>query len=238
LGVVNQCFQQITGINLITYYATILFERLGINDVNSRIIAACNGTEYFMASIVAIFLIERVGRRKLMLWSAVGQCLTMVCLAVLGSIQNSRTSIASAVLLFVFNSIFALGWLGMTWLYPAEIVGLNIRAPANALSTASNWIFNFMVVMVTGPSFANISWGTYIVFAALNAFIIPIVYLFFPETAGRSLEDMDVVFALAYNEGVSPVAVSLRKDVPLAGSPEADEILGLKKRLPQVETKA
>lgn len=95
-----------------------------------------------------------------------------------------------------------------SFIQPAEIVGLRIRAPANALSTASNWIFNFMVVMVTGPSFQNILWGTYIgkntkyfhrlqvtkspetrlVFACLNAFIIPIVYFFFPETAGRSLE--------------------------------------------------
>jgi len=49
------------------------------------------------------------------------------------------------------------------------------------------------------------------------------------ETAGRSLEDMDVVFALAHLEGVSPVKVSLRKDVPLAGSPEADVILGITK---------
>lgn len=49
-----------------------------------------------------------------------------------------------------------------SFVQPAEIVGLRIRAPANALSTASNWIFNFMVVMVTGPSFQNISWGTYI----------------------------------------------------------------------------
>ncbi|KLO19831.1 general substrate transporter [Schizopora paradoxa] len=227
LGVVIQCFQQITGINLITYYATLLFERLGISDVKSRIIAACNGTEYFLASLIAIFIIDRIGRRKLMLFGATGQCLTMVLLAVLGSVDTSATQIISAVLLFVFNSFFAIGWLGMTWLYPAEIVGLRIRAPANALSTASNWIFNFVVVMVTGPSFQNISWGTYIVFASLNAFIIPIVYLFFPETAGRSLEDMDVVFALAYNEGVSPVAVSLRKDVPPAGSAEADEILGL-----------
>jgi len=227
LGVVIQCFQQITGINLITYYATLLFERLGISDVKSRIIAACNGTEYFLASLIAIFIIDRIGRRKLMLFGATGQCLTMVLLAVLGSVDTSATQIVSAVLLFVFNSFFAIGWLGMTWLYPAEIVGLRIRAPANALSTASNWIFNFVVVMVTSPSFQNISWGTYIVFASLNAFIIPIVYLFFPETAGRSLEDMDVVFALAYNEGVSPVAVSLRKDVPLAGSAEADEILGL-----------
>ena len=61
----------------------------------------------------------------------------------------------------------------------------------------------------------------------MNALIIPVVYFFFPETAGRSLEDMDVVFSLAYKEGVSPVKVSLRKDVPLAGSPEADEILGI-----------
>ncbi|KAG9311786.1 general substrate transporter [Chiua virens] len=245
LGVVIQCFQQITGINLITYYATLLFQRLGLSDVTSRIIAAANGTEYFLASFIAIFLIDRIGRRKLMLFGAVGQCLTMVLLAVLGSIQGNSTQVVSSVLLFVFNSFFAVGWLGMTWLYPAEIVGLRIRAPANALSTASNWIFNFMVVMVTGPSFNNISWRTYIgmssfvylcmrdgltplvVFAALNAFIIPIVYVFFPETAGRSLEDMDVIFALAYNEGVSPVAVSLRKDIPAAGSPEADRILGI-----------
>lgn len=110
-----------------------------------------------MASIIAIFLIDRVGRRKLMLFGATGQCLTMVLLAILGAIDNSATQVVSAVLLFVFNSFFAIGWLGMTWLYvskfvymffdvvdqvllqPAEIVGLRIRAPANALSTASNW---------------------------------------------------------------------------------------------------
>ncbi|KAI0092609.1 general substrate transporter [Irpex rosettiformis] len=227
LGVIIQCFQQITGINIITYYATLLFERLGLGDVDSRIIAACNGTEYFLASLVAIFLIDRIGRRRLMLFGSVGQTLTMVLLAILGSIDNSASQVVSSVLLFVFNSFFAVGWLGMTWLYPAEIVGLRIRAPANALATASNWTFNFMVVMVTGPSFNNISWRTYIVFAALNAFIIPVVYWFFPETAGRSLEDMDVVFALAYKEGVSPVQVSLRKDLPAAGTPEADEILGI-----------
>ncbi|PCH41296.1 sugar transporter [Wolfiporia cocos MD-104 SS10] len=228
LGVVNQCFQQISGINLITYYATLLFQRLGLSDTKSRIVAAANGTEYFFASLIAIALIDRIGRRKLMLFGATGQMTTMVLLAILGAINTSGCQIASAVLLFVFNSFFAIGWLGMTWLYPAEIVGLRIRAPANAFSTASNWVFNFMVVMVTGPSFSNIGWKTYVVFAALNAFIIPIVYFFFPETAGRSLEDMDVVFALAYNEGVSPVAVSLRKDVPPAGTPEADEILGVR----------
>ncbi|EEB92131.1 hypothetical protein MPER_09409 [Moniliophthora perniciosa FA553] len=81
--------------------------------------------------------------------------------------------------------------------------------------------------MITGPSFENIDWGTYIIFAVLNALIIPIVYFFFPETAGRSLEDMDVIFALAHIENASPVKVSLRKDIPAAGTPEADRILGV-----------
>lgn len=101
---------------------TLLFERLGLDDVKSRIIAACNGTEYFLASLVAIFLIDRVGRRRLMLWSALGQSLTMVLLAILGAVDNSATQIVSAVLLFVFNSIFALGWLGMTWLYVGYVI--------------------------------------------------------------------------------------------------------------------
>jgi MFS family permease len=112
---------------------------LGLSDTNSRIIAACNGTEYFFASFVGVALIERVGRRRLMLICAVGQSITMILLAILGSISNGAADIVSAVLLFVFNSIFAVGFLGVTWLYAAEIVGLNIRAPANALSTASNW---------------------------------------------------------------------------------------------------
>ncbi|KAH9928045.1 hypothetical protein B0H21DRAFT_762792 [Amylocystis lapponica] len=222
----QECFQQISGINLIT----LLFQRLGLNDVDARIIAAANGTEFFLASLIAIFIIDRVGRRPLMLFGAIGQMLTMVLLAILGSIDNSASEIVSAVLLFVFNSFFAIGWLGMTWLYPAEIVGLRIRAPANAFSTASNWIFNFMVVMVAGPAFTNITWRTYIVFASLNAFIVPVVYFFFPETAGRSLEDMDVIFAIAYNEHVSPVGVSFRKDLPVAGSPEADALLGVDSR--------
>ena len=102
---------------LTTTGQTILFERLGISDVKSRIIAACNGTEYFLASLIAIALIDRVGRRKLMLFGAVGQTGTMILLAILGSIDNSASQIISAVLLFVFNSFFAVGWLGMTWLY-------------------------------------------------------------------------------------------------------------------------
>lgn len=190
-------FQSI-GKRTLTGTQTLLFERLGINDTKSRIIAACNATEYFMASIIAIFIIDRIGRRKLMLFGATGQCLTMVLLAVLGSISNSAARVVSAVLLFVFNSFFAVGWLGMTWLYVRRISTSLPSFPFNhsfceacrdyrpsrqrssqcsfdgtktlkrfrnlslTEAQASNWTWNFLVVMITGPSFANIQWRTYI----------------------------------------------------------------------------
>lgn len=59
-------------------------------------------------------------------------------------VGSKGSGIVAALFLFLFNSFFAVGWLGMTWLYPAEIVPLRIRARANALSTSANWAFNFM----------------------------------------------------------------------------------------------
>jgi len=227
IAITCQMMQQLTGINLVTFYATIVFQRLGLSDVNARITSVANGAEYVLASIAAYYTIDYVGRRQLMLIGAIGQCIVMLLLAVLGYINNTPAQIVSVVLLFGFNTFFAFGWLGLAWLYCAEIAGLRTRAPTNALSTASNWTFNFVVVILVGPAFNNISWRTYIVFAVLNAAIVPVVYFFFPETGGRSLEDLDVVFALAYITGEDPVKVSLRKDVPLAGSREADEILGV-----------
>jgi len=194
LAYTNQMFQQISGINLITYYAAVIYSNLGLSSFLSRLLAALNGTEYFLASWPAVFLVERVGRRRLMLLGAAGQAATMAVLAGVNSQTTKAAQIAGVVFLFVFNTVFAVGWLGMTWLYPAEIVPLRIRAPANALSTSANWIFNFMVVMVTPVAFNNIGWRTYVIFAVINAFMVPCVYFFYPETAYRSLEEMDTIF--------------------------------------------
>ncbi|KAF4535523.1 putative sugar transporter stl1 protein [Lasiodiplodia theobromae] len=203
LAYVNQMFQQISGINLITYYAANIYENyVGLSPFISRILAACNGTEYFLVSWIPVFIIEKFGRRSLMLFGAVGMSLSMVVLAIANSInegksadeRNTAAGIVAAAFLFVFNSFFAVGWLGMTWLYPAEIVPLRIRAPANALATSANWAFNFMVVMITPVAFSSIGYQTYIIFAVINAFIVPVTYFFYPETAYRSLEEMDTIF--------------------------------------------
>ncbi|PKY02699.1 general substrate transporter [Aspergillus campestris IBT 28561] len=199
LAYINQMFQQISGINLITYYAPKLYADIGLGKGNQpKLLAACNGTEYLMAAFIPIFIIEKVGRRPLMLFGAAGMSLSMAVLAGtnyrLTHLGDTQAGIGQAVFLFVFNTFFAIGWLGMTWLYPAEIVPLRIRAPTNALSTSANWIFNFMVVMITPVAFANIGYKTYVIFAVINAFIFPVVYFFFPETRYRSLEEMDNIF--------------------------------------------
>jgi hypothetical protein len=96
---------------------TILFQRLGLSDVNARITAAANGTEYFLASFIAYYAIDYVGRRQLMLIGTIGQCIVMLLLAILGYINDGPAQIVSVVLLFGFNTFFAIGWLGMAWLY-------------------------------------------------------------------------------------------------------------------------
>ena len=94
----------------------------------------------------------------------------------------------------------------MTWLYSAEITSLRIRIQANALSTCSNWLSNFAIVMLTPPLMSGLSWKTYIIFAAFNAMIIPCVYFYFPEPKGRSLEELDVIYASAHKDKVNPVS--------------------------------
>ncbi|KAJ1029672.1 hypothetical protein NDA13_002915 [Ustilago tritici] len=214
LGFVSQMFQQISGINLITYYiGKTLQENLGFSDINSRILAAANGTEYFIASWAAVFFIEKMGRRPLMLGGAAGQCICMIVLAIMDvpSIKNGSTApaVVSVVFYFLFNTSFACGWLGMTWLYPAEITPLAIRAQANGISTSANWIFNFLVVMVTPIMFESIGFRTYVVFAVLNFTILVTTFFIFPETAGRSLEEMSAIFA--HSSKINPYDV-VRKE--------------------------
>ncbi|ROW10272.1 hypothetical protein VMCG_01923 [Cytospora schulzeri] len=215
LGYVNQMFQQISGINIITYYAATIFLRIGLSPFLSRLLAALNGTEYFLISWVAVFTIEKFGRRKLMMFGATGMSASMIVLATTTAYSgvDKGAGITAAIFLFVFNSFFAIGWLGMTWLYPAEITPLAIRAPANAISTTANWIFNFLVVMITPPAFSSIGYHTYTIFAVINFVMVPCVYFFYPETAYRSLEEMDEIFQEAHGlkGAIDVVQISLNK---------------------------
>ncbi|KAI1326492.1 general substrate transporter [Xylariaceae sp. FL0255] len=142
-----QVIQQVTGINLTTYYAAMIYQNnIELSDFTFRILAAANGTEYLLASIPPIFLIEKFGRRLCSLWARPEWLCPMVILAVTTSISNAQSGMTVATFLFIFNTFFAIGWVSLPRLLPSELVPVDIHAPANALSTSANWILNFLVV--------------------------------------------------------------------------------------------
>ncbi|OBR02317.1 Hexose transporter [Colletotrichum higginsianum IMI 349063] len=195
LGIGGQFMQQLSGINLITYYAPVIFqESVGMTHSLSLLLAGFNGIAYFFSSLIPIWIIDRLGRRKLMLFAAAGQCACMAVLA--GTVSNGSVpaGIVAIVMLFLFNFFFAVGLLAIPWLLPAEYAPLAIRTRAAALATASNWIFTFLVVEITPVSIRNIGWRTYVYFCVFNAFFVPLIYFFYPETRNLSLEQIDRLF--------------------------------------------
>ncbi|KAF2634376.1 hypothetical protein P280DRAFT_502504 [Massarina eburnea CBS 473.64] len=218
-----QVFQQISGINLaLQYLALMLYTEMSYTGWVARLIGACAATEYFLASFVTVVGIDRFwGRRSLMMFGAAGMCLCMILLTVMVYLWKVHavggTNIAATVFLFGFSTFFAIGWQGMAWLYQVEVVPLRIRGAANALSTSGNWLVNFVVVFIAPIAFHNIGYRTYIIFACTNFAIVPLIYFLYPETAYRSLEEVDVLFHIASEEPGNPWlnVVRISKEQPL-----------------------
>lgn len=195
LGIGGQFMQQLSGINLITYYAPVIFEvSVGMPHNLAMLLAGFNGIAYFLSSLIPIWCLDRVGRRNLMLFACAGQACCMAILA--GTVSDGSTSagIVAIVMLFLFNFFFAVGLLAIPWLLPAEYAPLAIRTKAAALATASNWIFTFLVVEITPVSINSIGWKTYIYFGIFNACFLPLIWFFYPEVRNLSLEQIDKLF--------------------------------------------
>ncbi|PLB54776.1 sugar transporter, partial [Aspergillus steynii IBT 23096] len=195
LGMGGQMMQQMSGVNLITYYNTVIFEQsVGMSHNTALLLAGFNGVAYFFSTLVPIWTIDRLGRRKLMLFAAAGQC---ACMAILsGTVWDGShaSGLVATVMLFLFNFFFGVGLLAIPWLLPAEYAPLAIRTRAAALATATNWIFTFLVVEITPVSISNIGYRTYIYFAVFNFCFLPLIYFFYPETRNLTLEQVDRLF--------------------------------------------
>lgn len=209
IGCSGQFFQQFTGCNAAIYYSTLLFENnLNMDHKMALIIGGVFATVYALATIPSFFMVEKVGRRNLFLIGFIGQGLsfiiTMACLIK----PNEQNAKGAAVGIFLFIVFFAFTTLPLPWIYPPEINPLRTRTMAAAASTCTNWITNFAVVMFT-PVFSDVSpWGIYLFFALVNFVGIPFAYFFYVETAGRDLEEVDVIFAKAHIEKKWPFQVA------------------------------
>ncbi|KAH6653109.1 general substrate transporter [Truncatella angustata] len=222
LGAGSQMMQQLSGCNAVIYYFPILFQSsIGVTEDLALLLGGVNMVVYAIFAMTSFWFVERIGRRKLFFIGTIGQCLSMVL--VFGALIPGTASAGkgAGVGLFTYIAFFGATWLPLPWLYPAEINPLKTRAKANATSTVSNWLWNFFIVMITPVLIDGIGWGTYLFFAVLNAIFFPILYFYYPETAGRTLEEIDIIFAKGHEENISYVKAA--KDLPMLDEQEIRE---------------
>ncbi|KAJ3922236.1 general substrate transporter [Lentinula edodes] len=209
IGASSQLFQQIGGCNAVIYFAPVIYEQyIGLDRRLALILGGVNSTVYALSAFGSYPMIERLGRRKMFLWGTAGQALAMFiasfCLipADLHGNKESGANKGAVVGLFLFLISFGCTWLELPWLLPAEVNPNAIRTNANAISTMTNWSWNFAVVMWTPPLLNAIKgFGTFMFFGVINLCFFPFIYLFYVETKGRSLEEIDIIFAKAYTNG-------------------------------------
>lgn len=230
LGASTQFFQQFTGCNAAIYYSTVLFETYIFKGKRrlSLILGGVFATVYALATIPSFFLIDSFGRRNLFLVGALGQGISFtICFACLIN-PTTENSKGAAVGIYLFITFFAFTILPLPWIYPPEINPLRTRTVATAISTCTNWITNFGVVMFTPVFMDRSAWGAYLFFALMNYLFVPVIFFFYPETAGRTLEEIDIIFAKAHTDGRQPwrVAATLPK-LSLKEIEEQGQQLGL-----------
>ncbi|KAJ7795694.1 putative MFS sugar transporter [Mycena olivaceomarginata] len=197
IAAITQCFQQMSGINVLGYYQTTIFRTLlGLDSSTARILSATVFMWQALCTLIGAFTIERVGRRKLMIFGAAGMGLCMALIAGCTSHPSNHTA----------------GFLGLAFLYSSEIAPLSVRTPITAFSTTSTWLFTFTVVEATPTGFNSLGFKYFIIYAANK--LAPhtaecLSYWFFPETQGLHLESVDRIFIESKNI-FDPVRVAKR----------------------------
>lgn len=217
LGALSQLMQQTGGNNTILYYQPSLFQNsLGMSESLSLILAAVNSINVTICGVLnALFLVERVNRKTIMMGGSLSQGTCMVLIAVGIALDSTKGSILSIVFMFGFYSTFGFSWGFAAWNYPPEINSQQYRNLGAATSTATNWIFNYIVVLITPIGVENIGWKFFLIFAVLNYCFVPVIFIFFVETKGLSLEEIDEVFLRKNPDSTLPV-VEYRGDKPEA----------------------
>ncbi|MFB7249525.1 sugar porter family MFS transporter [Microbacterium sp. NPDC056234] len=203
VGILLSVFQQFVGINVIFYYSTTLWLSVGFDESNALLTSVITSITNIVVTIVAILLVDKVGRRPMLLIGSVGMTITLGLMAVafsFGTLQDGNVvlpepwSLVALVCANGFVVFFGATWGPLVWVLLGEMFPNSIRAGALAVAAAAQWMANFFI-STTFPAFAEIgltfAYGFYAFFAALSFFF---VYFRVPETKGRELETMtDVV---------------------------------------------
>ncbi|XP_072970975.1 probable polyol transporter 4 [Typha angustifolia] len=201
-GLGIQCFQQITGIDATVYYSPTIFRDAGIKSDNKLLAATVAvGFTKTVFILVAIFLIDRVGRKPLLYVSTIGMT---VCLFVLGlalsllghEMVSKEVGIGLAILTVCGNvAFFSVGMGPICWVLSSEIFPLRLRAQAAALGAVGNRVCSGLVAMSFLSMCRAISvGGAFFIFSAFSALSVVFALMFVPETKGKSLEQIEMLY--------------------------------------------
>ncbi len=191
IGILIMVFSQITGMNAIYMYTSKLLLKVGFATKSSALFGmVIVGLVNFLSTIFAISVIDKVGRRFLMLIAPAGMCVCMIIVAIgFGGNAFTPAIMLAAILIFVF--FFAIGVGPEAWLVTSEIFPNKVRGRAMSICTFSLWMSSFVANLVF-PKFLEWSQtGTFCLFAAACALMVIFVYKLVPETKGKTLEEIE-----------------------------------------------
>lgn len=178
--------QQLVGINAVMYYSATIFT-LAFNADFSKYMAIVTTAVNFVMTVVAVILIDRMGRRPLLLIANAGACIFSVLL-VIGYVYSIPALLVVSVFLYVAS--FAIGIGPIPWLLTSELTPVYASSAVGAVATAVNWAMNFLIGQIFPVIFARIAGYSFAIFAAIGAIAFVFTMFFLPETKGRSLEDI------------------------------------------------
>ncbi len=204
IGIGLSVFQQFVGINVIFYYSTTLWRAVGFTEKDSFTISVITSVTNILVTLVAIALVDRVGRKPILLVGSVGMAVALGVMALAFSQAHNVAGTpalpaawgpVALVAANLFVIAFGASWGPVVWVLLGEMFPNHIRARALGVAAAAQWVANFVITITFPPLAAAslvITYGAYAVFAALSFFF---VLRFVPETRGIALEDAEHVFA-------------------------------------------
>ncbi|CAH0055853.1 unnamed protein product [Clonostachys solani] len=235
-------WQQWSGIDAIIYYASNVFESLGLTGGTQALLATgVTGVVFFVSTLPAMAIIDKVGRKPMLYVGSVVMWISMVLAGIIvAKFQHDWVTHAAAgwtavAFIWVYVGAFGATWGPVSWTLVAEIFPLSIRSKGSSIGASSNWLNNFAVAFYVPPMFEKLEWGTYIFFAVFLAGSIVWLYFCLPETKGATLEEMDRVFGSHTGEEDAILLNEARRDVGLLDLLEQDAIKAEKDMLNESE---
>ena len=194
VGLALAVAQQFVGVNTVIYYAPTILKSTGIATTSAITQALSVGLANVIFTIVAVLILDRVGRRPLLITGTAGCIVSLIVLGIFFASKSLQHSVSwlALVCLIVYIASFAVGLGPVFWLMISEIFPLRVRGPAMSISTVANWSANFLVSSFFLSLVAAItSQGTFWLYAAFG--VLALIYFIFrvPETKDRTLEQIE-----------------------------------------------